>query len=77
MRLAILDHGHRTPARIFIGLVRRATGHPLDPVAQLALYRPGFFGDPFLTLLGQVMRGRSYWTPAEREYYRPARQRRW
>jgi len=68
MRPAILDHGHRTRARMFLGLVRRSTGHPIDPVAQLALYRPGFFGRPFLALAGQVLRGPSFWTPAEREY---------
>jgi len=49
-------------------LIRWATRHPIDPVAQLALYRPGFFGDPFLALAGGVMRGPSFWTPAEREY---------
>jgi uncharacterized peroxidase-related enzyme len=68
MRLAILDHGHRARARIFLGLIRAVTGHPIDPVAQLALYRPEFFGAPFLALAGDVLRGESFWTPAEREY---------
>jgi AhpD family alkylhydroperoxidase len=68
MRLGILDHGHRARARIFLWLIRRATRHPIDPVAQLALYRPGFFGDPFLALAGEVLRGPSFWTVAEREY---------
>ena len=27
-------------------LVRRLTGHRIDAVAQIALYRPRFFGDP-------------------------------
>jgi uncharacterized peroxidase-related enzyme len=68
MRLGILDHGHRARARFFMGLIRRATRHPIDPVAQLALYRPAFFGEPFLALAGEVLRGPSFWTPAEREY---------
>lgn len=68
MRLTILDRGHRTRARIFLALTRRATRHPVDPVIQLALYRPGFFGDPFVALAREVLRGPSYWTPAEREY---------
>jgi uncharacterized peroxidase-related enzyme len=68
MRLGILDHGHRARARLFMGSIRRATRHPVDPVAQLALYRPAFFGEPFLALAGEVLRGPSFWTPAEREY---------
>jgi len=68
MRLSILDHGHRTRARIFLALIRLVTRHPVDPVVQLALYRPGFFGDPYVALAGEVLRGPSFWTPAEREY---------
>jgi uncharacterized peroxidase-related enzyme len=68
MRLATLDSGHRLRARIFLGLIRLATRHPIDPVARLALYRPGFFGSPFLALVSEVLRGPSFWTPAEREY---------
>ena len=53
MRLGILDHGHRARARLFLRLIRWVTRHPVDPVVQLALYRPGFFGDPFLALAGE------------------------
>ena len=66
MRLGILDHGHRARARLLLRLTRWVTGHPIDPVVQLALYRPEFFGDPFLDLAGEVLRGPSFWTPAER-----------
>jgi alkylhydroperoxidase family enzyme len=48
--------------------MRWATRHPIDPVVQLALYRPEFSGDSFLALAGEVLRGPSFWTPAEREY---------
>ncbi len=68
MRLAILDHGHRKRARIFLTVIRLVTRHPADPVIQLALYRPDFFGGPFVALVREVMRGPSFWTPAEREY---------
>jgi hypothetical protein len=68
MRLAILDHGQRTRARVFLALIRLVTRHPADPVIQLILYRPEFFGAPFIALVGEVMRGPSFWTPAEREY---------
>jgi uncharacterized peroxidase-related enzyme len=49
-------------------IIRWVTRHPIDPVVQLALYRPAFFGEPFLALAGEVLRGPSFWTPAEREY---------
>ncbi len=68
MRLGVLDHGHRLRARVFIRLVRLLTGHRIDAVAQMALYRPEFFGRPMLALGSEILRGRSYWTPAEREY---------
>lgn len=68
MRLAILDHGHRLRARLFMRLVRRLTGQRLDPVAQTALYRPQFFGAPMFAFGSDVLRGPSYWTAAEREF---------
>jgi uncharacterized peroxidase-related enzyme len=49
-------------------LVRGLSRQRIDPVAQMALYRPQFFGEAFLTLAGDVLRGPSFWTPAEREY---------
>jgi uncharacterized peroxidase-related enzyme len=68
MRLEILEGGHRLRARLFMGLVRRLTGHRIDAVAQIALYRPRFFGDPMFAMGSEILRGRSYWTPAEREF---------
>jgi AhpD family alkylhydroperoxidase len=54
---------------MFIRLIRLLSGQRIDAVAQMALYRPQFFGDPVLTLGPEVLRGSSYWTPAEREYF--------
>jgi len=68
MRPAILEYGHRLRARLFMRPVRGLTRQRIDPVAQMALYRPRLFGDAFLTLAGDVLRGPSFWTPAEREY---------
>jgi uncharacterized peroxidase-related enzyme len=68
MRLAILDHGHRLRARLFMRVVRRLSGQRLDPVAQTALYRPRFFGAPMFAFGSDVLRGPSYWTAAEREF---------
>jgi uncharacterized peroxidase-related enzyme len=68
MRLAILEHGHRLRARVFMWAVRRLSGQRLDPVAQTALYRPRFFGAPMFAFGSDVLRGPSYWTAAEREF---------
>ncbi|WP_328993309.1 carboxymuconolactone decarboxylase family protein [Kribbella sp. NBC_01245] len=68
MRLAILDDGHRLRSRLFMRVVRRLSGQRLDPVAQTALYRPQFFGRPMFAFGGDILRGPSYWTAAEREY---------
>jgi uncharacterized peroxidase-related enzyme len=68
MRLTILEHGHRMRARLFIRLAKRLTGQRIDAVAQMALYRPRFFGGPMFALGADILRGPSYWTPAEREF---------
>lgn len=68
MRLRILEDGHRLRGRLFIGVVRLLTGQRLDSVAQMALYRPRFFGDPMLIMVSEILRGPSHWTRAEREY---------
>ena len=69
MRPAVLEDGHRLRAKMFIRLVRLLSGQRMDAVAQMALYRPQFFGDPVLTLCAEVLRGPSYWSAAEREYF--------
>jgi uncharacterized peroxidase-related enzyme len=68
MRLGILERGHRLRARLFMRFVSRVSGHPLDAVARMALYRPQFFGNPMFEMGSEVLRGPSYWTPAEREF---------
>jgi AhpD family alkylhydroperoxidase len=69
MRPSVLEHGHRLRARMFIRLIRLLSGQRIDAVAQMALYRPEFLGDPVLTLGPEVLRGPSYWTAGEREYF--------
>ena len=69
MRPAVLEDGHRLRARIFIRLVRVLSRQRIDAVAQMSLSRPEFFGDPMWTIGPEVLRGPSYWTPAEREYF--------
>jgi AhpD family alkylhydroperoxidase len=69
MRPSVLEHGHRLRARMAIRLVHALSRQRIDAVAQMALYRPEFFGKPMFTLGPEVLRGPSYWTPAEREYF--------
>jgi len=54
---------------MFIRLVRVLSRQRIDAVAQMALYRPQFFGDPMFRMGSEVLRGPSFWTPAEREYF--------
>lgn len=68
MRLAILERGHRWPAKAFQRLVALVLRHEVDDVVKTALHRPDFFGRAFFDLGTEVLRGPSYWTFAEREY---------
>ncbi|MFC7595989.1 carboxymuconolactone decarboxylase family protein [Terrabacter sp. GCM10028922] len=68
MRLEILEHGHKLPARLFIRLSELLFRQPMDNVALTAMHRPDFWGRPFFAVGTQVLRGPSYWTVGEREY---------
>jgi uncharacterized peroxidase-related enzyme len=68
VRLGVVEHGHGRPARLFLRLGRLVAGERMDDVVRTGLHRPGFWGRPFFALVATVMRGPSFWTPAEREY---------
>jgi uncharacterized peroxidase-related enzyme len=68
MRLDVLEHGQRRPARLFIRLVELVSRHGMDNVALTGMHRPEFWGRPFFVMVSAVLRGPSFWTPGEREY---------
>lgn len=69
MRLDILQHGHNLRNRLALRLMRAVAGVEPDDVIKTSMYRPDFFGRPWIHLLRSVMRGESEWTPGERELF--------
>ena len=68
MRLKILDEGHSLPWKAFLGMLTIMNrGVAVPDVIKTLTYRPAFFGRPQAAVLQRVMRGRSEWTPGERE----------
>lgn len=65
MRLDILDHGHRLPAKALFGVIRVVSRHPVVDAVKLAFYRRDFYGAGPLT--HEAMRGQSDWSIGERE----------
>lgn len=66
MRLECVENGHAPLRRLELKLIGMLGLPPLD-VVRTALYRPEFFGKPFLGLVQSVLRGDSSWTVGERE----------
>jgi uncharacterized peroxidase-related enzyme len=68
VRLAVLEHGQKRPARALMRVVELVSRHSMDNVAMTAMYRPEFWGRPFFAMGSEVLRGPSYWSAGEREY---------
>lgn len=67
MRLPVVEDQHRLPARLFIAVAQRLTGHPVDPVVVALTHRPERWGRWFAPIIARSMRGPSYWSALERE----------
>ena len=67
MRLQRLMNGHKLRHKLQLWLMRIVVGLPPLDVVRTSLYRPRFFGKPFLAVMQSTMRGKSFWTVAERE----------
>lgn len=68
MRLDILEQGHKRRHSAALKAMRAIAGAD-DEVVKTSLYRPQFFGRPWLELIRQMLRGPSAWTPGERELF--------
>lgn len=69
MHLDILQHGHSKRNTIALKVMRFVAGAEPDDVIKTSMYRPAFFGKPWIHLLRSVMRGKSDWLPGERELF--------
>jgi hypothetical protein len=69
MRVRAIDHRHRLPQKLKLGLIRLISGRRVPDVVKTLLYRPEFFGAPQCAWTQAVMRGPSEWSVGERELF--------
>jgi hypothetical protein len=69
MRLAVVDHAHAPAEASLLDEIRERSGREPLGVVKTILYRPELFGRPFSDALDDAMRGRSEWSPGERELF--------
>jgi len=65
MRLQQVEHGHRLPQKLLIGMIQLMTGDRAQDIVRTLLYRPAFFGRPYAAWVQLVMRGPSEWSVGE------------
>lgn len=69
MRLKRVEHGHRLPQKIVLGMIRLVSGRRAPDIVRTIFYRPEFLGRPMSAWTQAVMRGPSDWSVAERELF--------
>ena len=69
MRLRALHDGHALRHRVRMKLICWVARFPIPDIIRTFLYRPRFFGRPFLAFVHSTLRSRSRWTVGERELF--------
>ena len=69
MRLKRVEHGHRLPQKLILGMIRLMNGRRAPDILRTLFYRPEFLGTPMSAWTQAVMRGPSEWSVAERELF--------
>lgn len=69
MRLKRVEHGHRLPQKLILGMIRLMNGRRAPDIIRTLFYRPEFLGRPMSAWTQAVMRGPSDWSVAERELF--------
>lgn len=69
MRLPKVESQHRLPQKLMLGVMRLIIGLRPPDVLRTVLYRPEFFGRPFVRWMQAVLRGPSEWSIGQRELF--------
>lgn len=69
MRLRRVEHGHRFPQKLLLGIIGLVNRRRAPDILRTLFYRPEFLGRPISAWTQAVMRGPSDWSVAERELF--------
>lgn len=69
MRLDRVEHRHRLPQKLLLGLIGLMTRRRAPDIIRTLFYRPELLGRPISEWTQAVMRGPSEWAVAERELF--------
>ena len=69
MRLKRLEHRHRLPQKLILGMIRLMNKRRAPDILRTLFYRPEFLGKPISVWTQAVMRGPSEWSVGDRELF--------
>jgi len=69
MRLKRLEHGHRLPQKLILGMIGLVNRCRAPDIIRTLFYRPEFLGRPMSRWTQAVMRGPSAWSVGDRELF--------